>query len=331
MKRVMQGNEAAVTGFLNAGVDFFAGYPITPSNEFLLHFLKNKIGLQVEDEISAINMAIGASLAGKKALVATSGPGFSLMQEGIGYALMVEVPLVIANVQRGGPATGMPTMPSQADIYQSRYGSHGDVWPIVFYPNSVAELYEYAIIASNAAEESCSPVVLLSDAYLSRMVETIEIGIKPVKLKRRKLEPLGKGGRHFTGLTHKNWIPESDNLKVHAELVEYLTDKINAVGKKYPSFSYSGNKESDTLIVCYGFVSRLISFLKEKHAFFRPIRIWPFLDTELENISKKYKRIVVVEANSGQLVREVERVTKKEVEFVSLLDYRDIDMLTRRI
>ena len=167
-RMLLQGNDAVALGAVKAGLDFFAGYPITPASEILhkiVEFPRQVKVLQMEDEIASINACVGAALAGAKAMTATSGPGFSLMQEGIGLGHMVEAPLVVVNVQRVGPSTGMPTFGAQGDILQCRWGSHGDYFPIALYPNSVAELYACTIHAFNAAEESLSPVILLSDGY----------------------------------------------------------------------------------------------------------------------------------------------------------------------
>jgi len=177
---LMQGNEAIARGALAAGLDFFAGYPITPSTEIAEILsrelpLHNGTFIQMEDEIASIGAIIGASLAGAKTMTATSGPGFSLMQEGIGFAKITETPCVVVNVMRGGPSTGLPTKPSQSDIMQSRWGSHGDAPAIVLYPESVKESYELAIRATNLAEKYRTCVVLLSDEVLGHMREAVTI------------------------------------------------------------------------------------------------------------------------------------------------------------
>ena len=159
----MQGNDAIAQGAIDAGLGFYAGYPITPASE-IMHYLANVKEIkfiQPEDEIASVNLCMGASLAGLKSMTATSGPGFSLMQEGIGFGHMGRIPSVIVNVQRVGPSTGMPTLPSQGDILQTKNGSHGDYFPIVFYPNSVEELYKYTIEAFNASEQAKIPVILV--------------------------------------------------------------------------------------------------------------------------------------------------------------------------
>ena len=180
-RRLTQGNEAVFRGAVAAGANYYAGYPISPSTE-ILNIASGWAAehpefrfLQAEDEIASANAVIGASLAGAKAFTATSGPGFSLMQEAIGYAQKVGVPSVFVNVQRVGPATGMPTMPGQGDIMQVRYGSTGDYTPIAFYPNGVEEAFRVSIQAFNAAEESRSPVVILSDTFVAHLNEVVDL------------------------------------------------------------------------------------------------------------------------------------------------------------
>ncbi|MEX1278862.1 MAG: 2-oxoacid:acceptor oxidoreductase subunit alpha, partial [Chloroflexota bacterium] len=181
MRRLVQGNEAVFRGAIAAGASYYAGYPISPSTEILnvasgWAAQHPEFGfLQAEDEIASANAVISASLAGAKSFTATSGPGFSLMQEAIGYAQKVGVPCVFVDVQRVGPATGMPTMPGQGDILQVRYGSSGDYTPLALYPNSVAEAFTLAVAAFNAAEESRSPVVLLSDTFVAHLNEVVDL------------------------------------------------------------------------------------------------------------------------------------------------------------
>src|SRR3990167_6722517 len=222
-KLLLQGNQAIVYAAERAGLGFFAGYPITPASEILLEFVGRKRVkvLQMEDEIASINAIIGASLAGRKTMTATSGPGFSLMQESIWLAHMMEVPLVIINVQRVGPSTGMPTMPAQGDVIQCIHGSHGDYFPIVFYPNSVSELYKYTVTAFNAAEESMSPVILLSDGYISHLYETI-VPHRDFQTKKRDRQPLGAGNRHFTGLSHEDFVPKTSDVDNYRRLITRL-------------------------------------------------------------------------------------------------------------
>ena len=319
---------------VKAGLNFFAGYPITPASEILHELVNQKTVkvLQMEDEIASVNAIIGASLAGAKSMTATSGPGFSLMQESIGHAHMMEVPLVIVNVQRVGPGTGMPTFPAQGDIMQCKYGSHGDYFPIVFYPNSVAELYEFTFNAFNAAEESLSPVILLSDSYVSHLYETIEEADYPVS--KRTLAPLGTSNRHFTGLTHEDSSPVTSDHGVHKKLIKHLETKQKKVSRKYNNYEYIENKYSDILLITYGALSRAVYDLKEDFAIYRPVRIFPLVD-KIKTIAKKYKEIVVMEMNAGQYVNEIERLLHREVNFIPILggkiDLNEIWTKLRRI
>ncbi len=333
-KRLLQGNQAIALAAVKAGLNFYAGYPITPASE-ILHELVNKETvkiLQMEDEIASINAIIGSSLAGAKSMTATSGPGFSLMQESIGLAHMMEVPLVIVNVQRVGPSTGMPTFPAQGDILQCKYGSHGDYFPIVFYPNSVAELYEFTFSAFNAAEESLSPVILLSDSYVGHLYETIEETDYPIS--KRTLAPLGTSNRHFTGLTHENSKPATSDPEVHKKLIKRLEAKQKKVSKKYNDYEYIENKDSDTLLIAYGAMSRVAYEYKEDFAIYRPVRIFPIIE-KIKEIAKKYKEIVVMEMNTGQYANEVERFLHREVKLIPILggkiDLNEIATKLRRI
>jgi len=332
-KLLLQGNQAIVYAAERAGLGFFAGYPITPASEILLEFVGRKRVkvLQMEDEIASINAIIGASLAGRKTMTATSGPGFSLMQESIGLAHMMEVPLVIVNVQRVGPSTGMPTFPAQGDIMQSRFGSHGDYCPIVFYPNSVEELYQHTFSAFNAAEESLSPVILLSDGFISHIYETVELKTYPTVDRTRP--PLGMGRRHFTGLTHKdNTKPVTSDPEVHRALLRHLKKKCEDVSEKYNFYEYIGNDTADTLLISYGALSRAAYKFRDKYALFRPIRIFPIIK-DLKEIAEQYESVIIMEMNLGQYRNQVESVVHKHVELVSLtggkIDLKEIwDKLT---
>ena len=316
VKKILSGNEAVAKGALKAGLGFCGAYPITPSSEVMNVLLDKVEFVQAEDEIAAINMCVGASLAGKKVLTATSGPGFSLMQETLGLAYKFETPIVVVDSQRVGPSTGMPTVASQGDILQAKHGSHGDYVSVVFYPNSVEELYKYTIIAMNAAEELSGPVILLSDATLSRMYETVELA--KVKVVKRKLKPLGSLKRHFTGLTSVGDVANTKDASVYQKWYKKRKEKILSVVKRYNFYEYVGNKKSDTLLIAYGITSRVVYELQKDYAIFRPIRLFPILG-ELDKIAKNYKNIVVVEMNDGQYRGEVQGFLKRDVHGVSLL------------
>ncbi|MBI2303288.1 MAG: 2-oxoacid:acceptor oxidoreductase subunit alpha [Chloroflexi bacterium] len=328
MKRLVQGNEAVFAGAVKAGATYFAGYPISPSSEILLlaaqqaarspdfHFL------QAEDELAAINQVLGASLAGGKAFTATSGPGFTLMQEAIGWGHQAEVPCVVINVQRVGPGTGMPTMPAQGDILQSQYGSSGDYYPIVFYPNSVAECYRLTVAAFNAAEESLSPVVLLSDSFVGHLNETVDLEAMEVEVVARQRPPLGTGNRFFTGLVHdeEGRIRTADALFYQSWLGK-VREKRDGVAARYPFYEHRERPGHD-LIIAFGILSRVIAPLLDDFALFRPIRIFPPLVRELRSITQEYRRVIVLEANDGQYAQVVEGIVHRDVIRVSVVGGR---------
>src|SRR5512136_2713670 len=273
----LQGNEACVEGALASGVRFFAGYPITPSTEIaegLARRLKGKDGsfLQMEDEIACISAVIGASWGGAKSMTATSGPGFSLMQEAIGYAAMSETPVVLVNVMRGGPSTGQPTRASQGDIMQTRYGSHGDYQVIAFAPASVQEMFDLTIETFNYSEKYRVPTFLLSDAEIGHMRGLLKIPDK-IKIIDRKEKGIkradeaydvtdelvrpfpvfGKGHKTMiTGMTHTDTSKiEPEDVKVHGELVRRLSEKILRNRKDINKWEVMC-QGSKTMIVSYG-------------------------------------------------------------------------------
>jgi len=326
MKKLINGNEATFLGAVKAGATFFAGYPITPSTEILIQAAERNSKdpsfrfIQSEDEMAAANAVIGASLAGAKAFTATSGPGFSLMQETIGYGHQLEVPAVFMNVQRVGPATGMPTRPSQHDIMQVKYGSSGDYYPLAFYPNSVEECFRYTIISFNAAEESMSPVVFLGDAFLSHLYELVDTDSIEVEVVPRRIPPLGSGKRTFTGLTHdENLSPQTADPAMFQRWHEKIKKLHEEVAARYAHYEFTGNESSDTLMIAYGITSRVIAPLKSEFAIFRPIRIFPILGDELRRYANGYKNIVVVEANDGQYADMVVCELKRDVIRIPLL------------
>jgi 2-oxoglutarate ferredoxin oxidoreductase subunit alpha len=322
MKCLVMGNEAIALGALKAGLGFFAAYPITPASE-IMHFLaghEREIAfVHAEDEIASIHMAIGASLAGRKAMTSTSGPGMSLKQEGIGLGHMMEVPLVVVNVMRVGPSTGMPTLPSQGDVLQAAHGSHGDYRPIVLYPGSVEECYRYTIEAFNAAEESLSPVVLLSDGFLSHLSETVDLDAVEVPIKARTLAPLGQGRRHFTGLLSKEAIPKTKDTAFYREWYAHAKEKMRRAAQSYRFSDLHRHPKSDTLLIAYGITSRVILPLRKEYSIFKPVTLFPVLEEELRAAAEGHNRVVVIEMNDGQYRGEVQRVLRREVLGVSIL------------
>ncbi|HII15259.1 MAG TPA: 2-oxoacid:acceptor oxidoreductase subunit alpha [Nanoarchaeota archaeon] len=318
-KKLVDGNEAIVQGALRAGLGFYAGYPITPASEIMQGLSKSGIAfVNAEDEIASVSMVIGASLAGKKSMTATSGPGFSLMQEGIGLAHMMRVPVVIVNSQRVGPSTGMPTLAAQGDILQAYHGSHGDFVSIAFYPNSVEECYKYTIEAFNAAEEAKCPVYLLTDGMLSHLFESVDLDAVKISLKQRDLKPLGHGSRHFTGLLSKEGIPKTKDSIYYRQWYKSYKDELSNAADNYKFYEYIENNNSDTLVISYGILSRAVFEFKGEFALFRPIRIFPLLE-EIKEISQKYKTIIVVEMNDSQYALLLEAFLKREIKKVPVL------------
>ena len=347
----MQGNDACTEGALAAGLKFFAGYPITPSTEIterLAYRLPEKGGvfMQMEDELACISAIVGASWAGVKAMTATSGPGFSLMQEGIGYAAMTETPVVIVHVMRGGPSTGQPTMASQADIMQAKWGSHGDYQVIALAPFSVQESYDLTVEAFNLSEKYRVPAVLLSDAEIAHMRGRIDIPARIELVDRKelcsekrgeaykvpdKLVPpfatFGHGHRSFvTGMTHNaegDIAPEDE--KVQEELVRRINDKILKSQKDISRFEIV-NPDAKKFIISYGssaLAAKEIAIEDEKVGLLRLKTIWPLPEEQILSVAHKARSILVVEMNKGQMVREVQRLAYsvgcKAVRFVSKL------------
>jgi 2-oxoglutarate ferredoxin oxidoreductase subunit alpha len=337
-RKLSQGNEAVFRGAIAAGANYYAGYPISPSTE-ILNVASGWAAehpefrfLQAEDEIASANAIIGASLAGAKAFTATSGPGFSLMQEAVGYAQKVGVPCVFVNVQRVGPATGMPTMPGQGDIMQVKWGSTGDYTPIAFYPNGVEEAFRITVEAFNAAEESRSPVVVLSDTFVAHLNEVTDLDelAASIEVVPRTIPALGEftdTPRFFAGVLMYEHGPNAGEPAT-ADADEYLRQFYAAkhrhleVAQRYARYEHGWNVEADVLVVCYGIVSRVAAPLRDEFALFRPIRIHPILGDELREICARYREVVVVEANDGQYADLVELAIHREVKRVPLLGGR---------
>lgn len=347
---LMQGNEACVRGAIAAGMTFYAGYPITPSTEIaeISAQLLPKMGgvfIQMEDEISSMAAIIGASSVGAKAMTATSGPGFSLMQENIGYASMVEMPCVVVNVQRSGPSTGLPTSPSQGDVMQARWGTHGDHPVIALCPSNVEETYYLTIQAFNLSEKYRVPVVFLMDEMVGHLREGIRIpDASEIEVIDRKLPdpddkdwlpykadpdtmvptipPFGQGWRyHITGLAHGEKGTSIGAGAGTGKLCTRLMEKIERNKDDILQWEEIMTDDADVIVVCYGGTTRsAIKAVKDARAagikagIFRPISIWPFPAEALLNASKQAKNIIVAEHNYGQLLLEIERAVKSECE-----------------
>ena len=344
--KLMQGNEACVEGALYAGMRFYSGYPITPSTELMEKSavrlpLKGGKFIQMEDEIGGIAAAIGASLTGLKSMTGTSGPGFSLKQENIGYAAITEVPLVIVNIQRGGPSTGLPTSPAQGDVMQAMWGTHGDHPVIALSPSSVREMFELTVRAFNLAEKYRTPVILLADEIVGHMREKIVMpkagelevidrkepapnqeNYLPYSVEEGSYVPeiasFGKGYRfHVTGLMHDETGFPSNSTENAEKLLYRLMAKISENKDDIIDFEEYMTEDADIIILGYGGTARSVkSSVKDlrkqgvKAGMFRPKTIWPFPEKRVKELSLQAKAILVAELNLGQYVLEVERVIK---------------------
>ena len=341
--RLMQGNEAVAEGAIAAGVTFFAGYPITPSTEIAEQMAKllPRIGgtfLQMEDEIGAMGAILGASLAGAKVMDATSGPGFSLKQELIGYAACAEIPCVVVNVQRVGPSTGQPTAPSQGDVMQARWGTHGDHPIIALSPWSVRESFDLAVQSVNYAERFRTPVILLMDEIVGHLRENVtlpsaeELDIYPRRLPKKAraegyqpfavgddLVPdvarFGDGSRiHVTGLLHDETGFPSGSPAVTERLIHRLHEKINRVGEEIIHTEEHFMEDAEYAVVSYGGTARTAYEAVRaaradglKVGFLRLKTIWPFADAAVGRLAARVRSVLVAELNYGQLVGEVTR------------------------
>jgi 2-oxoglutarate ferredoxin oxidoreductase subunit alpha len=344
----IQGNEACARGAIEAGCRFFAGYPITPSTEIaedMALLLPRKGGsfIQMEDEIAALGAVIGAVWTGLKGMTATSGPGFSLMQEHIGYAVMTETPLVIVNMQRGSPSTGQPTMASQSDMMQARWGSHGDYEIIALSPSSVQECFDFTVEAFNLAEKYRVPVMVMSDEIVGHMREKITIPEKVDRIPRKMpdegpetflpfkapkdgtsaMPSFGDGYKmHITGLTHdERGYPDASSPEAHSKLVNRLCDKIKNHTEDIVRIKKEFTEDAEVVILSYGAPARsVLTAVKKarkediKAGFIKLEIIWPFPEKLIKEATTKADKIIMVEMNLGQILYEVERVLKdKEV------------------
>lgn len=345
--RLMQGNQACAEGMIAAGVRFFAGYPITPSTEVAEIMAEElpRVGgkfIQMEDEIAGMGATIGAALTGVKSITATSGPGFSLKQELIGYACMAEIPCVVVNVQRMGPSTGLPTSPAQGDVMQARWGTHGDHGIIALSPGSVREAFDVAVASVNFSEKFRVPVILLLDEVIGHMREKVELPeASELKLIERKkpvdppetfqaykpdadgVPPMAAFGEgyyhHVTGLVHTYAGMPSGGGAVTNELVRRLESKINRAQEEITLYTEDGLDDADVVLIAYGGSSRAASAAMKmarekgvKVGMLKLITIWPFPAKLVEEKTRNAKTIIVPELNTGQLVGEVERYVGRD-------------------
>jgi len=339
----MQGDVACAEGAIAAGCRFFAGYPITPATEIAERMSRrlpevNGTYVQMEDELASIAAVIGASWAGVKAMTATSGPGFSLMQENIGLAVMTETPCVIVNIMRGGPSTGQPTKGAQQDVMQARWGSHGDYEVIALAPASVQEMFDLTIECFNLAETYRVPTFLLADGYVAHLWERVVIPpaeeIRIVNRKKPSVPPseyipfntgedlvppmacFGEGYRvHVTGLTHdEKGYPKTDDPEIEYSLVKRLCEKIRKNSDKIIKLEEFMLEDAEVAVITYGVCSRsALSAVKKareagiKAGLLRLITVWPFPEKNVRELATHVRAMVVPEMNYGQVVREVER------------------------
>lgn len=338
----IDGDHACCEGALAAGARFAAGYPITPSTEVVERFASRiptvgGVFIQMEDELAASIAIQGAVWAGAKAFTVTSGPGYSLMMEHIGYAAMTETPCVFVNVQRGGPSTGLPTLPAQADMMQARWGSHGDYGAIALCPNSPQECFDLTIQAFNLSERYRTPVMLMMDEVVGHMTEKVvippagQIDIYPRRRTRKTFtdfkpyEPgpdmvpemahAGEGYRfHITGLTHDERGYPSMNVSTQDRLVRRLATKMQPLASVGAMFEADGLEGAEVVVVSYGITSRAarraLQLARDagiRTGMFRLITAWPFPEPHIEELAARVRAFVVPELNLGQMVREVER------------------------
>jgi 2-oxoglutarate ferredoxin oxidoreductase subunit alpha len=339
----LQGNQACALGAIAAGCRLFAGYPITPSSEVAERMARelprvDGVFIQMEDEIASMAAVLGASMGGVKSMTATSGPGFSLKQENIGYGCLAEVPCDIINVMRGGPSTGMPTRPAQGDVMQSRWGTHGDHPIIVVTPASVQEIYEQTIVAFNFSERYRVPVIVLFDEAVGHLVDTIELpSADAIQTNDRKwatgpaedylpyaadedgVPPMPRPGdgyrTHTTGLTHlETGFPTQVPADV-SRVTSRLLDKIERNRREIEQYELSNCDDAEILIVAFGITARsserAVNLARErgiKAGLLRLVTLWPFPEATLRELAGRVKHVLVPEMNAGQLILEVERL-----------------------
>jgi len=352
-RRLVQGNEACAEGAIAAGARFFAGYPITPSTEIAetLALRLPQVGghfMQMEDEIASIGAVVGASLAGVKALTATSGPGFSLMQEMIGFATMAQVPCVIVDVMRGGPSTGLPTEPSQGDVMQARWGTHGEHSIIALVPSSVLECFTLTVEAFNLSERYRTPVIILSDALVGHMREAVvlpdadeievvdrapatgdpggEPPLAPSVDHIPALPALGSPYRvHVTGLVYslRSGSPETADPAVAQNLGEVLREKIYHHREAITRVEDFEMEDAEVAIFAYGSVARsaraVVRWARAQGlrvGMVRPITLWPFPTRDVERMAEQVHTVIVPEMNLKQMSWEVQAAVRGRAKVV---------------
>lgn len=344
-----QGNQACAEAAISAGCRFFAGYPITPASEIAEIMSKRlpEVGgryMQMEDEIAAISAVIGSSWGGSLSMTATSGPGFSLMQEGIGYAAMTETPCVIVDVQRAGPSTGQATKAAQGDFMQARWGTHGDYEAIVLAPNSAQETFELTLRAFILSERLRHPVILLSDEIVAHSRERVILDTKRKVVVERRFARLGDlpygvvdseghmrmprfGDGHnllVTGSTHDDkGFRRTSDAETHDKLVRRISSKIRDSSIELTDIVVSGPENVRWGVISFGATSRTVEeiVLNQQRRDVRSLRLktlWPFPDDSVRAFAQTVSKIIVPEMNLGQLSQEVSRVVDDATEVISL-------------
>ena len=341
----LDGNHACAEGAIAAGCKFFAGYPITPSTEIAERFSRRipnlgGVFIQMEDELASMAAILGASWGGAKTMSCTSGPGFSLMMENFGLGIMMEVPCVLVNVQRGGPSTGLPTLPGQADMMQAKWGSHGDYEVIALAPDSPQESFELAIHAFNLSEKYLMPILIMTDECVGHMTEKVIIPpAEEIELIERNFTdkkpgeawpyesnngdiapmlPVGEGYKfHATGLTHDHRGYPVINAEMQKEVVHHLTDKVKNNVDDIIWIEEKDTKDAEIIMVSYGISSRVMQpaiakARKEgiKVGQIKMVTVWPFPEKRVKALASKVKAMIMVEMNFGQVFREMDRVVR---------------------
>jgi len=350
--RLIQGNEACALGALAAGCRFYGGYPITPSSEIAENMAKllpeaGGVFVQMEDEMASLAAVIGASLGGSKAMTATSGPGFSLMQEHIGFAALAEVPCVIVDVMRGGPSTGLPTSPSQGDVMQARWGTHGDHPAIVLAPSSVEEVFSLTVRAFNLAERFRTPIIVIYDEVIGHTRESVVLpdSVETENRQRPNGDPeifypkaapaggvpplpaFGDGYRfHVTGLMHDERGFPSTDAEVAGSLLTRIHSKVEIHVEEIVEVETFMVDDADLAIFAYGVVARSAREAVQraraagvKVGLIRPITLWPFPRSQVAEVARQVDTLIVAEMNLGQLIGEVERAVGGQTKVVGHL------------
>jgi 2-oxoglutarate ferredoxin oxidoreductase subunit alpha len=346
----MHGDHACAEGAVAAGCRFFAGYPITPSTEIAERLSRRlpQVGgvfIQMEDELGSMAAIVGASAAGTRSMTATSGPGFSLMMENLGLAIMLEIPCVLVNIQRGSPSTGLPTLPGQSDVMQARWGSHGDYGIVAYSPWSPQEIFDLTIHAFNIADRYRIPVIMLADEVVGHMVERVIIPkVDQIPIWQRKIpatppgDPFypfqaddddlvppiahaGDGYRiHYTGLTHDEQGYPDMSPEVHNKLVHRLVEKVRRNADQIIKTEEAFLDDARIVVVSFGSTARsarrAVRNAREfgiPAGFLRLISIWPFPENVIRSLAKRVDAFIVAEMNLGQITYEVERYVNQPV------------------